>query len=212
MGRKKLIENREEVILEAAHKLFQKFGFDKTTMDEIAQEAGIAKGSVYLDFPSKNDILISLIRQLMGQRLAEIRNTIANTPKKQARLDLLHFIMCRHAGNVYDTAKESALNPEVMALTRIQMKEKCQDYFMAMRQTVTQLIEEAMERNEMPAGEAQRQTELFMLGFSAIMPPYHRNCTREQHLHNVEDLISLLIAGLKHGVQPKGPAGCTGMP
>jgi AcrR family transcriptional regulator len=212
MGRRKLVENREEVILNAAKTLFQKFGFEKTTMDEIAQEAGIAKGSVYLDFPSKHDILISLIRQLMGQRLAEIQETIANTPQEQPRLDLLQFLMTRHAINVYDTAQESALNPEVMALTRIHMKEKCMDYFLAMRQNVANLIQEAMNRKEMPKGDAARQTELFMLGFSSVMPPYHRNCTREQHLHNIEDLISLLIAGLKQGIQPKGLAGCIGMP
>lgn len=212
MGRRKLVENREEVILKAAHTLFQRFGFEKTTMDEIAQEAGIAKGSVYLDFPSKHDILLSLIRQLMAQRLTEIQETVSNTPKTHPRLNLLHFLMCRHASNVYDTAQESALNPEIMALTRIHMKEKCQDYFLAMRQNVTNLIQEAMNRKEMPEGDPARQAELFMLGFSAIMPPYHRNCTREQHLLNVEDLISLLIAGLKQGIQPKGPAGCIGMP
>ncbi|MCH9684496.1 MAG: TetR/AcrR family transcriptional regulator [Deltaproteobacteria bacterium] len=52
---------RETRLLDAATKLFVRHGFDKTTIAEIAREAGVGKGSVYLHFDSKEDLLESLM-------------------------------------------------------------------------------------------------------------------------------------------------------
>lgn len=52
---------REKRILEAAARLVQRYGFDKTTMDEIAHEAGVSKGAIYLHFKSKEALLEALI-------------------------------------------------------------------------------------------------------------------------------------------------------
>jgi AcrR family transcriptional regulator len=45
---------REARLLEAAARLFAHFGFDKTSVDDIAREAGVSKGAVYLHWPSKD--------------------------------------------------------------------------------------------------------------------------------------------------------------
>ena len=54
---------RENRILKAANELFVQYGFDKTTVSEIAKEAGISKGAIYLHFQSKEDLLENLILQ-----------------------------------------------------------------------------------------------------------------------------------------------------
>ena len=54
-------EERRKVILEAAKNRFQRFGYSKTTMDEIAGDAGISKGTIYLYFESKEDIFNDLL-------------------------------------------------------------------------------------------------------------------------------------------------------
>jgi AcrR family transcriptional regulator len=46
--------NRRERLLESAASLFSRWGFDKTSVDDIAREAGISKGAVYLEFPNKD--------------------------------------------------------------------------------------------------------------------------------------------------------------
>jgi len=53
-------EDREERILNAAVKLITHYGYDKTTIDEIAREAGISKGAVYLHFESKESLFEAL--------------------------------------------------------------------------------------------------------------------------------------------------------
>ena len=54
-------QERREMILEAAKKRFQRFGYSKTTMDEIAIDAGISKGTIYLYFENKEDIFNELL-------------------------------------------------------------------------------------------------------------------------------------------------------
>ncbi len=56
-------EVREQRILEAASTLFVHYGFDKTTVSDIAREAGVSKGAIYLHFQSKDDLLECLIKR-----------------------------------------------------------------------------------------------------------------------------------------------------
>lgn len=61
---------RRAAILEAARGLFQRYGYRKTTMEEIARDAGITKPTVYAYFTGKKDILVSLV-EWEGSRVLE---------------------------------------------------------------------------------------------------------------------------------------------
>ena len=61
---------RRATILEAARRLFERYGYRKTTMDEIARSAGITKPTVYSYFSGKEDILVSLV-EWEGARVLE---------------------------------------------------------------------------------------------------------------------------------------------
>jgi AcrR family transcriptional regulator len=62
---------REARLLDAAARLFARFGFDKTSIDEIARAAGVSKGAVYLHWPSKDALFeATLIREAF--RLYEV--------------------------------------------------------------------------------------------------------------------------------------------
>ena len=54
-------EAREQRILDAASDLIVHYGFDKTTVSDIAREAGISKGAIYLHFDSKDALFESLL-------------------------------------------------------------------------------------------------------------------------------------------------------
>ena len=54
-------EERERRILDAAADLFVHYGYDKTTVSDIAREAGISKGAIYLHFDSKDSLFEALI-------------------------------------------------------------------------------------------------------------------------------------------------------
>ena len=52
---------REERILDAAARLIVHFGYDKTTVSDIAREAGVSKGAIYLHYTSKETLFEALI-------------------------------------------------------------------------------------------------------------------------------------------------------
>jgi len=58
--------SRREGILAAAMEVFDAHGFAGTTIDAVAEHAGIAKGSVYNYFPSKHDLFYQVLSHTMG--------------------------------------------------------------------------------------------------------------------------------------------------
>ena len=56
-------EDRERQILAAASDLVAHYGYDKTTIDDIAREAGVSKGAIYLHFKGKDDLFEALLRR-----------------------------------------------------------------------------------------------------------------------------------------------------
>jgi AcrR family transcriptional regulator len=74
--RTKPAEERRDDLMNAAETLFLEQGFDRTTIEEITTAAGVAKGTFYLQFPAKTDVLEALrqrfVRQLMDRIVDEV--------------------------------------------------------------------------------------------------------------------------------------------
>lgn len=81
-------------IIAAATKIFAKKGFFKAKVSEIAKEAGIADGTVYIYFNHKDDILISLFEEKMQEVLDNMKRQInleIDPLKKIERFALVHL-------------------------------------------------------------------------------------------------------------------------
>lgn len=59
--------DRREAILQAAVRAFARHGYAATTIEEIASEAGISKGSVYNYFPSKEALFFEIFQQVVSE-------------------------------------------------------------------------------------------------------------------------------------------------
>ncbi len=74
---------RREEIMRSAEILFQKQGYEKTPVEAIIKKAGIAKGTFYHYFKTKQDILKALVDSL-GKNMEAHLNQIAETPEFNA--------------------------------------------------------------------------------------------------------------------------------
>jgi TetR/AcrR family transcriptional regulator, fatty acid metabolism regulator protein len=72
--------DKRERILIAAERIFARHGFFAARVSEIAREAGVADGTIYLYFKSKDDLLISLFENRMKQVNDKLRQAIAGKP------------------------------------------------------------------------------------------------------------------------------------
>lgn len=60
LRKKREYENRRKEKINAAEKLYKMKGFDKTTMNQIAKEAGLAKGTTYNYFDTQEDLYLAI--------------------------------------------------------------------------------------------------------------------------------------------------------
>ncbi len=66
-------EERPRQILDAALRVFRARGFAQTRMDDVAKEAGVSKGTIYLYFKSKTALLEALIERAMAPVAAQLK-------------------------------------------------------------------------------------------------------------------------------------------
>jgi AcrR family transcriptional regulator len=72
---------REERILDAATALLVRWGYRKTSIDDVAREAGIGKGTIYLHWKSKNDLFRAAIWRANQQVSEDLKQRIAADPE-----------------------------------------------------------------------------------------------------------------------------------
>jgi AcrR family transcriptional regulator len=71
-------ESIRDTILDATDQLLARYGYKKMTMDDLAQEVGIGKGTIYLHFSSKEEVVLSHIDRIID-RLKERLTSIASS-------------------------------------------------------------------------------------------------------------------------------------
>ncbi len=86
--------DKPQQIIDAAVRVFARKGYYNARVSDIAKEAGIAAGTIYLYFRTKDDILVTLFREKMTEFVGTVRKAIADEPDavaKLRRLIHLHF-------------------------------------------------------------------------------------------------------------------------
>lgn len=78
--------DKREAIMRAAIDVFAERGYFNAQVADIARVAGIAAGTVYLYFRSKDDVLVSIFERTMRQRLAEGKAAVADIAEPAERL------------------------------------------------------------------------------------------------------------------------------
>ncbi len=74
--REVVIEFRRREILRSAQKVFAREGFQEATMEKIAQDAGISKGTIYLYFKNKTDLFLQAIDEKLDEFISLIQKSL----------------------------------------------------------------------------------------------------------------------------------------
>jgi TetR/AcrR family fatty acid metabolism transcriptional regulator len=86
--------DKRDAILRAATEVFARHGFFQAQVADVARAAGVAAGTVYLYFRSKDDLLVSIFERTMREAIAEGRaaiDSVADPRQKLERLARLHL-------------------------------------------------------------------------------------------------------------------------
>lgn len=198
MGRKKLLENRSALILAAASRLFSEHGYQKTTLDEIAMQEGISKGSIYLEFQSKEEILFTLLLQTKSVQLTAMNKMAARTDKPA--LVLLKALLIQNIGDVFDSVKRNRLSPKALQDSRERLRAHLKPFFEARLQLIEALLRRAETQAEIaPQQDARRVAQLLMSGLRGSLPPYEPTTRKIKLQHDAAELLELFFNGLRAG-------------
>jgi len=96
-------KNKKELIINAAIKVFADKGFYTANVADVAKEAGVADGTIYLYFKNKDDLLISLFETKMEEilkRFSSLITSIGNAKEKLHKFIHLYFQMIEEDQNL----------------------------------------------------------------------------------------------------------------
>jgi len=120
----KLAVDRRELIVENATELFAAKGYHGTTIDEIVQATGIAKGTFYIYFNSKEELLVEVIKRLIDDTLEKIDSELEKKEEKDFinRLEIkgqeMLDLYLKRSELLYMLLGETVGNPRLMKQSR----------------------------------------------------------------------------------------------
>lgn len=197
-------EERKEEILDAAEKLFGEKGFDNTSTGDILDVVGIARGTLYYHFKSKEDILDGVIGRITNRLTADATKIVRN--KEMPFLERL-------TQAILSLNVESEIGYEVMEqVHRPQnalMHQKMQTTLLAgINPIFTELIEEGVEQGICHTKYPEAAVEMTMLYANtafddlnmARLSPEEREKKIVGFIYNVERLIGVEENSLQEAI------------
>jgi AcrR family transcriptional regulator len=190
-------EETRRAILEAARKRFLHYGFKKTTIDEIAADAGIGKGTVYLYFETKEALLLTLAREVkrnVTNQMRAIAESLAS-PEEKLRRMLLASVL-----SVHDVAQVTVHGTELVnELLSPRLMECGQPERKAQLELLTQVLTEG--EFDLPGTPADAAS-LFLLAMVPFFPPYLNPCHASPSCRRgLESQANTMLDFLLHGIR-----------
>ncbi len=205
MARPRLDDSTRDDILDAVDLLLERYGYGKMSIADVAREAGIGKGTVYLFFPSKEELVLSAIDRI-AERLLTESQAIAEGPGSlitRLRRCLLVRVLARFDGAQSHTPSLD----ELLAALRPALLQRRQGHFHREARLLEKLLVEGRRRGELSFMGARATADALVTATNALLPySLSRLELGERKLIEARAarVIDLLLAGLRAGATAKG--------
>jgi len=183
-----------QAILRAAIKVFASRGFFQSKVADVAQAAGVADGTVYLYFKSKDDLLISIFNETMDDVIAKSRGELQKIEdpverlRKIASLHLAWLGQDRQLAVVFQVElRQSTKFMEAFSTTRLA------EYFELIREVIVDGQAKGIFRKEV---QPQVATKVFFGALDEMVTNWVLSRKRYALETMVEPVLDILIRGL----------------
>lgn len=182
-------KSKRQQILDAAKTLFARHGFQATTTDAVASEAGVAVGTIYNYFRNKDDLLSAIFREALDQRLAYWQ-ALAADPSPLARI--LGFI----GHHFRDIAADPRLGV-ILVHCHASAVAGVQEFQGDLRRSLTEALREAVARREVECDPDLTAVVLLGTVEALVREGVRREGRVEDFFSRATAQISQLLNGLK---------------
>jgi len=194
--------NAMEQILGAAEQRFAHYGYGKTTMVEIARDAGMSVGNLYRFFKNKEAIALASTEKLLAAKLeAGLRAAASESTSCGA---LRAFVLARlRLAHVYFSDNRHLF--ELVELNNIRHRDILLSYESRVIDAMAEILEQGMHNGDIISGDAHRMAYLIhqaLLRYNSPLSLRRNPLDRlETDLH---DFITLMYSGLALNTIPQG--------
>lgn len=191
-------EERKNQILEAASAVFARLGFQQSRMDDIASQAGLSKGALYLYYKSKDAIIAALLKYFFAQEFKQLQVLVESVQHETVSEQLL--ILTRQIASAMKWMER--LMPIAFEFYAIAGREKdvhqfLQEYFKAYRAELVRLIQRGIERGEFRAVDAEATAITLAALFEGLALLYFVDPQALQWAAQTEMSVRLLLEGIQ---------------
>ena len=196
-----LAHEKEKLILDAAENRFARFGFSKVTMDEIAQDIGLAKASLYYYYPTKENIFRAVIARKQDKFLQNTKGILQHPDP--AREKLKAYVRQRIAlGN--QLLNFSSLNSTFWQESKPGFKDLFVAFSRQEMNIITTIVSEGKQNDEFEVASPEKTAELILHVLQGLRLRFFQATqahgeTHEQ-IENFETEVELLIETLLQGI------------
>jgi AcrR family transcriptional regulator len=181
-------------IIESATKHFSRYGFHKTTMDEIARNIHKAKGVLYYYFKNKEELFNEVLKQELGKLKAALLKIIHSNNNSLTILTdyiLTRFRLLNKAVNYHETLKADFFE-------KYHFVKDVRDDFDDFEQTqLTAIIEKGNEEGYLNVKNIGPTVDVAMMIIKSIEIPLFLQDKYKEYKHTLYELMTMLTNGLK---------------
>lgn len=163
--------NRKDEILAAARELFLKNGYRTTTIEQIARHAGYSKRSVYLDYPTKDDLFITVATEgleILVSQLQEIKDTESSLEEFISRY-LETITVFSHDHSDYFKMLTTEVTPEIIAGCSPEVRIRAMEFETAGISLMADAVDKAVRQEIIPETNPWEVAEIFIGGVVGII-------------------------------------------
>jgi AcrR family transcriptional regulator len=187
-------ESRRAAILDAALRVFGQYGYRRASMDDVAREADIAKGSIYLSFASKEEVFQAVSERLSQAMLAGAE---AATRRPGTTADTLAAMHAAWFGTYAETISRSPHAAELLDAKHRLSADLVADAASRYQRLVRDVLAEAAATGELdlePAGlTADTAAELLIASARGLEPGAS---SAAAYRRSLDTLARVMVAGL----------------
>ena len=189
-------EDTRDKILRIAMRIFSKYGFQKTTMDEIAKTAHKAKGSVYYYFNSKEDLFRAVVQQEINEIKSGLTKVIIkqqDTPTMIKQYLLQRMVLMKNAVNYHETVRADFSEKYEF------LEDVREEFFRFETDLFKAILDKGVEENKLEIRDTTASANVIIIAFKAIEIPFYLHKNIGQYDETITELLDILIRGLERG-------------
>ncbi len=198
-------EERKNEILDVAERLFGSKGFDNTSTNDILNEIGIARGTLYYHFKSKEEILDAMIDRMMKRLIEKAREIVSqkDVPVLQ-RLTMMMLSLHVSEGNFNQEILEQVHKPQ-----NALMHQKMQERLLAgITPLITALIREGIAQGICQTDYPEEAVEMTFLYVNVAFDDLMEQSEEEKQkkiaafIYHLERILQMKEGSMKEAIMP----------